>query len=60
VIATGARLNVFAASSPPKPAPRITTLGFDCGIVLPRANAEAAPAQRLKTTIASAVDTLLR
>ena len=33
VISTGARLKVFVASSPPKPAPSITTLGFDCGMV---------------------------
>src|SRR6478672_6772437 len=32
-MSTGARLKVFVASSPPKPAPSITTLGFDCGMV---------------------------
>jgi hypothetical protein len=34
VISTGARLNVLVASRPPKPAPSVTTVGFDCGIVL--------------------------
>jgi hypothetical protein len=33
IISTGARLKVFVASSPPKPAPSITTLGFDCGML---------------------------
>jgi hypothetical protein len=34
VISTAARLKVLVASRPPKPAPSITTVGFDCGIVL--------------------------
>jgi hypothetical protein len=34
VISNGARLNVLVASRPPKPAPSVTTVGFDCGIVL--------------------------
>src|SRR5579862_2504623 len=32
VISAGARARVFAASSPPKPAPRITTRGRSCGM----------------------------
>src|SRR5580704_3728182 len=51
VTSTGARASVFAASSPPKPAPRITTRGRSCGMdkVAPRqgqARPNYAPPQR--------------
>src|SRR5262245_66405132 len=62
VISTGARSKVFVASSPPKPAPRITTLGFGFGMVLPKANTIPGTSLRLNADQhedrIAAVDTL--